>query len=403
MVDADSTASPTPRQTDNWFAVVLIAAGTFTMVTLEFLPIGLLQQIASQFGITIGTAGLMVTTPGIVAAIVSPALAVIASSAPRRNLILTLTVLMALSSLIMATAQAFLTALGSRVLLGITIGGMWAFSAATAQQFVRADHGSRAIAIVSAGISIGTVLGVPVGTTIGQHLGWQWSFGIAGILSVLVLTLQWWSLPSTDSLRRISWSDLIALASIPGAREALAIGGLLAAAHFMAYTFFAPMLQNVVGLSARAFSNTFAAYGMAGVAGVVAAERIASKRPEACTLVAAFLLGSLLLTLWVTRHSPQAAVLLVVLWGLVFGGIPVALQIWLQRAAPARFEAGSSILVSVFQVCLALGSVAGGQLTNHGGVSLAFLGGACVAFGSCAWMLIPRAARSLSIYPTAPQ
>lgn len=366
----------TARARDNWLAVTMIALGTLSLVTLEFLPIGLLTQIAGDFGASLGAAGWTVTLPGLVAAVVSPVFAVFVGHVSKRTLIPAMTVLMCLSALGMALADSLPLALVSRLLLGVAVGGVWTFAASTAVSVVQGERAGVAIAIVAGGISIGTVLGVPIGTLIGQALGWRSAFVASACASAAVAALQWWSIPSRTLTGAVGWNNLAALFQIPGARQALAVAGLLACTHFMAYTFMAPMLQGAAHLSDKAFSATFAAYGVAGMIGVAIAGRRATRSPRKFALLAALILGTSLLCIALFAMNTWLVMALVSLWGLAFGAIPVSLQIWLQRAAPDQFEAGSSVMVSIFQVFLATGSALGGVLTNYGGVRLAFFAAA---------------------------
>ena len=109
-----------------WLAILSVAVGAFALVTSEFLPVGVLNDVAADLGISAGHAGLMVTLPGIMAAIAAPLLSVIIGAMDRRYLLIGLTLIMIIANLVVAFASDFSLLLFGRVLLGISIGGFWA-------------------------------------------------------------------------------------------------------------------------------------------------------------------------------------------------------------------------------------------------------------------------------------
>src|SRR5690606_38562698 len=106
-----------------WLAVTTVAVGTFTIVTSEMLPVGLLTSIAADLRVSEGTAGLMMTVPGLVAAVSAPVLAVAARGLDRRLTLLGLMALLAGANLVAALATDYLVMLAARVLTGVSIGG----------------------------------------------------------------------------------------------------------------------------------------------------------------------------------------------------------------------------------------------------------------------------------------
>ena len=133
MLSADTTASPadaarlgaaaaSPARVSGWIAVLSLAVGAFATVTTEFLPIGVLPLVAASLGVTEGTAGLMVTMPGIVAAIAGPALIVASGRLDRRAVLLVLSALLVASNLLAAIAPDLTTMLVARLMLGLCVG-----------------------------------------------------------------------------------------------------------------------------------------------------------------------------------------------------------------------------------------------------------------------------------------
>ena len=361
--------------TRGWMAVASVALGTFVMVTSEFLPIGLLGAIARDAGVSEGRAGLMVTVPGLVAALAAPAAALFAGQADRRILLLLLSALIVAADLLVARAGGFGTMLAGRVLLGLCVGGFWAFAVAVGRRLVPEAGGDRATALVFAGISAGTVLGVPFATAIGDAIGWRNAFSLVALLALVVGAAQAALLPRLPGEGAVSPRSVPALLANRPLRAGFAAAAFVAGGHFAAYTYLEPFLARVAGMGNAGINVTLGAYGMAGVAGTFLGERLAARSVRAAFLaVVAVLAGALGGATIAGAH----AALLVALWGLAFGAVPVCVQLWLLRAAPRHAEASSALLVTVFQLALAAGAAGGGWLVDHAGLRSAYGAGALI-------------------------
>jgi predicted MFS family arabinose efflux permease len=321
----------------------------------------------------------MVTIPGMVAALAAPALTLSVGRLDRRWLLLVLTGLIVLADL----TVAFATDLGT-VLLGgdarSRAGGFWAFSAAVGRRLVEAE-GHRAVALILGGISVGTVAGVPLGTMVGEMAGWREAFFAAAGLGVLVLIAQAVLLPELRGEGSASFTDLLALLALPAARTGYAASALIAAAHFAAYTYVQPLLVSAGWKVARPSPPCWPLW-RAGVLGTWAGERLASTRLlPGFIAVALTVAGSIALVGLGARHD-WAVVLGMVSWGAAFGALPVCVQIWIHQAAPERFESGSALMVTVFQLAVAAGALIGGQWVDHVGLGAAFATGTVLALAA---------------------
>ncbi|MEV4259516.1 MFS transporter, partial [Spirillospora sp. NPDC049652] len=161
--------------------------GIFTIVTTEILPVGLLTSIGSGFTVSDGTAGLMMTMPGYLAAVAAPVLTVATARLDRRLMLCACLLLLAVANVLAAAAPAFWTMLLSRVLVGVVIGGFWSIAAGLADRLVAPPQARRATAVIFSAVPLGSVFGVPLGTLIGDAAGWRTSFAVMAALSVAVL------------------------------------------------------------------------------------------------------------------------------------------------------------------------------------------------------------------------
>lgn len=339
------------------------------MVTTEFMPIGLLTDIAAGLNVSDGTAGLMVTMPGVLAAIAGPALIVASGKLDRRTVLLTLSVLLVASNLLAAFAPNFATMLVARLLLGLCVGGFWTFAPSAATQLVRPEDQARAMSLVLAGVSAATVLGVPAGAFLGSLAGWRAAFGLTGALTAVVLLVQFWLLPALPPARAIRPRDLLTPFTNRMARVGLIAVLFLIAGHFAAYTYLKPLLQQVFGLAPDAVSLLLLLYGATGFAGTFVGGSLVARSPAGTTLLAAVLLATALLASNWLGGGMLAGGLVVVVWGTAFGLIPVALTGWMLKAMPEAPEAGQAMLVSSFQIAIAAGALLGGRVVDAFGIS----------------------------------
>ena len=192
-----------------WFAVITVGLGTFTLVTNEFLPVGLLTQMSHEFRVSEGTAGTMMTVPGLVAAVTAPTFTVAAGRIDRRLVLIAMSILFTLADILGALAPNFAVMLIARFLLGLGIGGFWAIGASVGPRLVSSVHAARATAIVFSGVSIASVLGVPGGALIGGLYGWRTAFAATAVLGAIALVLQLVLLPKLNVDAPVTWAQLL--------------------------------------------------------------------------------------------------------------------------------------------------------------------------------------------------
>ncbi|TDD09131.1 MFS transporter [Nonomuraea deserti] len=428
-----------------WLAVTSVAVGTFTIVTSEMLPVGLLTSIASDLRVSDGTAGLMMTAPGLVAAVAAPLLAVTTRRVDRRVTLLGLMALLAVANLAGAFAQSHVVMMAARVLTGVSIGGFWAFAAGLAPRLVPGRSVGRATSIILSGVSVAAVLGVPAATFVSSFAGWRSAFIAMGAVALVLLAVLAATLPPLpgdpppsedgpaapvrprndrapaqdalttaqshpadrnalqDTQSPLAGQDVrtaaqslpggqdtrTAAQSLPGgqdtpapARDAagarrpdarpawlsrplklvLVLTVLLVSGHFAAYTYVRPFMEQISHAGPALISTALLVYGAAGVAGNFASGALAARSPRPVLIALAALMA--LATAALPVIGLPLAVLVV--WGLGYGGVGVALQLWIMREGGG--ELGTALFVSAFNVSIAIGAFAGGRVVD--GVSI---------------------------------
>ena len=159
----------------------------------------------------------------------------------------------------------------------------------------------------------------------------------------------------------------------------MSAAALIAGGHFVAYTYLEPFLRGDVHLTSEAVSTTLAAYGVAGILGTMIGEKLLGWNLKLGFSAVALLASVAIAGAAAFDAVPVAAAVLVVIWGAAFGAVPLAVQLWTYHAAPDRFEAGSALLVTIFQIALAGGALIGGRIVDAAGARAAFSTGSGLA------------------------
>ncbi|WP_231632032.1 MFS transporter [Streptomyces clavuligerus] len=392
------TGPPSIRTTSwQWLSVLVLSLSTFVVVTSEMLPVGVLTPMADGLRVTPGTAGFSLTVTGLVTAVTAPAVPRLLGARDRRAVLAAAMVVLALGNVLTALAHGFGLLVVSRIVLGIGMGAVWGLAAAVAPRLVAPRDIALAVSVTVGGVAAASVVGVPLGTLVSNAFGWRAAFAtLAGgaVLLAAGLLLALPRLPrpenpagtgdrTADPSGETRGGDV----SLPRGRPVL--GGLLlvlllVTAHFAAYTYVRPVLEERTGLDPGAVALVLLVYGLFGLAGNFAAGSLAVRRARGTVLglTAGIALSIALLALF--GATAGAAGVAVALWGLTYGGLSVAGQIWMTRAAPHRVEQVTGVYVGVFTGAIALGAFLGGTVVEAAGITTLLWSAtalAVVAFG----------------------
>lgn len=368
---------------DAWPAVFSLALGAFASVTAEFLPVGLLPRIAASFGITEGTAGLMMTVPGILAALAGPGIMLSAGRRDRRTIILALSVILLVACILSAVATDYRVMLLGRALVGLALGAFWSMGLAVAVRLVRPEDSSKAAATVFAGVTAAMILGVPLGTFVAGLLGWRGAFAVSAGIAAVALLAQIFLLPKVPASGGLRFSALLDLVAHAPFRRAMAMIALVFAAHFGAYTYVAPVLERA-GVNAAEITLILIGYGATGFVSNFVASHFLGRTVKGSLLAAKLLLFVPLAAMPFLMAQPRAEIALVLVWGMAWGALPLALNTWTREASKGAGEAMAGMFTFTTQVAIAVGSGVGGLIVDHQGVEATFWVAAAAVLASCA-------------------
>ncbi|WP_200827370.1 MFS transporter [Thermomonospora echinospora] len=376
-----------------WTAVAALFLGTFSLVTSEMLPVGLLTEMGADLNASDGVTGLVMTACGVVGGLSAPLL--VTWRADRRLVLTGALGVLAVANLVAALAPNIVVLLAARLLAGLSFGGFWALAAGMAVRLVPAASVPRATAIILSGVSLASVVGVPAGTLLGDATSWRVATGVLGVLCMAVLAVLAFVLPPLPATQTLRLGDFPALLARPAVRACLGGLALVVVAHFASFTYVRPVLEDISGVDAGLVGTLLLVYGVAGVAGNFAVGALIPRLPYGATILAPALLAAAVLAIPLAGAGTGRAALLLAVWGVGYGAVPVVFQSWIMREAPDATEAGSAMVVTGFQVSIAFGSLLGGRMVD--GISLTSVlwlaGVLAVASLALVWSSRPAPAR----------
>jgi len=375
----DGVTAPTRSPLVSWLAVTSVMLGIFAIGTSGNLPIGLLTSIGATYHISDGTAGLMMMVPGFLAAISAPTLTVATRTLDRRFMLVALMVVLAGANFMAAVAPFYWLMMISRVLVGFVIGAFWSIGSGLSSRLVPEHQVARATSVIFSAVPLSSVLGVPLGTLIGDELGWRAGFTAMGVLTIGVLVMLVAfvpALPAVEVTRLNVLGDMLRSRMV---RVGLVVTFLLVLAHFGAYTYVRPFLEDVTRVGPNMVTVYLFVYGVAGIVGNFAAGSMAARNVRRTVVISASMIAVATALLPVFGKWDIGAIVLLVVWGMAYGGVPVCSQTWFRKSFPQGTEAASVLFTASFQFTFSIGALLGGVVVDASSPSVVMVCGAVTA------------------------
>ncbi|MEV0540711.1 MFS transporter [Nocardia salmonicida] len=374
---ADATVENTDRRV--WPALLTMFLGSFTLVTAEFLPPGVLTALATDLKVPEGVVGLSVSATALTALLAALGLGALFPRLDRRTLLIGLTIGAAVSNVVVALAPNIVLLLIARLLLGLAVGGYWSMALVIAAKLVPAARLGKAMMIVNAGTTVATVAGVPLGVLLSTYAGWRTTFLIAAVLTAATAVAVRLMLPPIAPSKGVGFAALGSALRAPGVRLGLVSMVAVVAGHFAGYTYIRPALAELLGAGPAVIPVLLALFGVGGLLGNFVLGALADRHLGTLLLAVPTAIGLSLLAIIASATFAPLAYLAVVVWGAAFGGILNLVQVWVSRVLPDRMEAGSGLIVGGFQLAIILGSAVGGRGVDSIGLAVTYALGAVAA------------------------
>ncbi|MBA8826234.1 putative MFS family arabinose efflux permease [Saccharopolyspora lacisalsi] len=383
-----------------WLAVIAIGLGTFSLVTTETLPVGLLPLIGNGVGVSVGVAGFLVTGYAAFATLTAAPFTTLTGRLDRRWLMIGLLALFVLGNVLAAASPSYVVLLLARLMVAVVHGVFWSIAAPIAIRLVHAHHGVRATTIVFSGVSIASILGMPGGTLLGQLFGWQVAFLAVGGLGLVTLLALAALLPAMPAAGSATVRALLGLFRRGQLTIAVTVSCLAMIGHYLAFTYVTPYLERTAHVDSSVISALLLVFGVAGVVGNFAAGYFLSRSLRGTLTGALIVLSASLALMYVIGDSQVVVTVLLVLWGASYAMMPVGIQTWVLRLAPDETDAASSLSVAAFNGAIAIGSLIGGVVVEFAGPRGTTGIGAGLVILSLLVLLISRPSRSEQAKPS---
>lgn len=355
-------------------ALFALTLSAFAIGTTEFVIVGLIPTIASDLGVGLPSAGLLVSLYALSVAVGAPLLTALTARLPRKTLLAALMALFTVGNLVAWRAPGYETLIVARVLTGLAHGVFFSVGSIIATTLVPKDKAASAIATMFSGMTVAFVAGIPLGTFIGQHFGWRATFlvvacfGLVAFLGAVAFVprhlAQSRPAPLARQFRVLAQPRLL----LVYAMTAVGYGGSL-----IAFTFMAPLLEQITGFTPSQVSLVLVAYGVSVAVGNVWGGKLADRIGPVKALKRIFLLlDAVMFALTFTVHNAWLAVLTMLAWGAVaFGNVP-GMQVYVVKQAhhfaPEAADVASGFNIAAFNLGVAGGSSLGGVIVAHAGL-----------------------------------
>ena len=313
-----------------------------------------------------GVAGQTVTSTTVVAFITSLFIVVVVRNLNRRILLLMLSVLMVISNVLVAISPNLPMLLLARMLVGVAIGGFWAFNASLALRLVPATSVPKALSMIFGGVALSS-LAAPMAVYLETIIGWRGVFLCVAALGVLALIWLFLTLPSLPAQGRSSLGNLLLLVQRSQVWRGMVSIILSFTGYIALFTYLRPFLETVPGVGVRELTIILILFGIANVVGTPVAGTLLKWNLSLTLTLAPLLMSLLSVGLVMFNHVSLLAAVLVVLWGFVSSAPPLGWSTWLTHIVPDEAESGGSLLFGATQFGVALGAAVGGVAIDRSG------------------------------------
>ena len=370
-----AATTPAPLRYGGLIAMMLMS---FLLVTAEFLPGGMLTEMAEDLGVTPGQAGQTVTVTALVGLIVAPTVGLIFPRLDRRALLVWMALAAAASNLFVAIAPNLPLVLLARFLLGAAISAFWSMSITVAARIAGPERLGRAVMFAAGGASLATVAGVPLGVLLGGLMDWRAVFALAGVASGVLAIALGLLLPSVPAAPSASFAILGDTLRRPGIALGLTGHIAIVLGHFLAYTYIRLALERVqhgsegAALDAAGVVVLLALFGAGGLIGNLVIGLVVDRAFALLAVLAPLVIAVAVAATILLSGALAVVGVVVFVWGFVFASWLIVVNTWVGHRMPDRLEAGGSLVVVGFQAAIMIAAATGGILIDTLGVEFVY-------------------------------
>lgn len=365
-------------------AIAGLVAAAFVFNTSEFMPVGLLSDIGSSFGLTDAEAGIMITVYAWGVALLSAPLMAWASRFEYKRLLLAMLATFAAGQILSALAESYLFLIGARLIVAVAHAIFWSIVMIMAARVAGPEHEASALSMVATGTSVAQIAGMPLGRAVGLAVGWRMAFALVGAVALADLVFLAAVFPEQPAQERFTLSRLPGLFRNAPLMVLYAMAVLLSAGHYVGYGYIEPYLEGVAGFSAAGITAALVCFGAAGLLGSLLFGRLYDGHRKPFLALSTAAVAAALLLLLPAAAAPAATVAVLAMWGLGVTAFGIAFQaLIIDITDPQDSSVAMSLYSGLYNLGIGAGTALGGvALTGLGIASLGFVGGLLAAAGA---------------------
>lgn len=381
------TINPVSRKVAR-LRVVTLAIAAFIFNTTEFVPVGLLSDIAESFHMQTAQVGIMLTIYAWVVAVMSLPFMLLTSQMERRKLLIYLFVLFIASHVLSFLAWNFTVLVISRIGIAFAHAIFWSITASLAIRLAPAGKRAQALSLIATGTALAMVLGLPIGRVVGQYFGWRTTFFAIGMGALITLLCLIKLLPKLPSEHSGSLKSLPLLFRRPALMSLYVLTVVVVTAHYTAYSYIEPFVQNVAGLSANFATVLLLILGGAGIIGSLVFGKLGNRHASSLVSIAIALLVVCLLLLLPAAESEAHLAILSIFWGIAIMVIGLGMQVKVLALAPDATDVAMALFSGIFNIGIGAGALVGNQVSLHWSMSAIGYIGAIPACAALVWAVL---------------
>lgn len=364
----------------NWLSLLGLTFATFIFNTSEFVPIGLLTDIKTDFHLTEATVGMLISVYAWAVMILSLPLMLLVSKMEMKRLMLWLVGLFAVFQFMSFLSSSYAMLMLSRIGVACTHAVFWSVISPIAVRIVPDKYRSIALSMVVTGSSVAMILGMPLGRIIGLHVGWRITFLSIGIFAALTLVYMAFRLPRVPSRGGFSPRKLPALLRQKGVVGLYIFTLLISTSYYVGYSYIEPFMKQVAGMRDSLVTTTLMIYGGAGFLGSIAFSHYYNRNRKRFISVIVAIMSVCLLLLTPISGSWVTLIAVCALWGLAATAYNVAMQSnIILITTPESTSVAMSIFSGIFNLGIGSGAFLGGIICSQ--ASIAYIGYAGALLG----------------------
>ena len=356
-----------------WLPLIGLTFAVFVFNTSEFMPIGLLTDIATDLNISEARAGLLISVYAWVVAIMSLPLMIMVSKMELKRLLLSIIALFVVSHVASAFAEGYYTLMLSRIGVACSHAIFWSIAPPLAVRTVPDGKRALGLSTIATGSSVAMVVGLPLGRVVGLYVGWRMTFLSIAIISALIFIFIAVVFPKLQSRGKFAFKQLPALLHNRVLVGVFIMSVLFATAHYTGYSYIEPFLGKVASMSPDLVTLVLIVFGASGMLGSIAFSKYYMANRRRFILVMTLGPALCLLLLQVAAASLLSVVVVCIMWGAMATAFNIAFQDNTIRFAPENATSiGMSIFSGIFNLGIGSGAYVGGLVVSH--MSIDYIG-----------------------------